>query len=87
MKIIYITFDFVLRILVMNLFANTTPPVRQDLLTKTTDACVVLAFVVNTAKLVGALILILTLHFCGGYDWLRNLTPHFHPIRLQQNLL
>ena len=49
-----VTFDFVLRILVVNLFANTAPPVRQDLLTKATDACVVLAFVVNTVKLVGA---------------------------------
>ena len=53
-KIKYVTFDFVLRILVMNLFANTALPVRQDLLTKATDACVVLAFVVNTVKLVGA---------------------------------
>ena len=82
MKIKYATFDFVLRILVMNLFANTAPPVRQDLLTKATDACVVLAFVVNTVKLVCASISILTLHFFAGYDWLRNLTPHFHPIRL-----
>ena len=40
------------RILVMHLFANTAPPVRQDLLTKATDACVVLAFVVNTVRLV-----------------------------------
>ena len=71
----------------MNLFANTAPPVRQDLLTNATDACVVLAFVVNTVKLVGAWILTLTLHFCAGYNWLRNLTPHFHAIRLQQNLL
>ena len=53
MKIKYITFDFVLRILVMNLFASTALPVRQDLQTKATDACVVLAFVVNTVKLVG----------------------------------
>ena len=53
-KIKYVTFDFVLRILVMNLFANTAPSVRQDLPTKATDACVVLAFVVNTVKLVGA---------------------------------
>ena len=69
----------------INLFANTAPPVRQDLLTKATDACVVLAFVVNIVKLVGASIFIF--YFCAGYDWLRNLTLHFHPIRLQQNLL
>ena len=34
----------------MNLFASTALPVRQDLLTKATDACVVLAFVVNTVN-------------------------------------
>ena len=81
-KIKYVTFDFVLRILVMNLSANIAPPVRQDLPTKATDASVVLAFVVNIVKLVGAWISILTLHFFADYDWLRNLTQHFHPIRL-----
>ena len=54
MKIKNVTFEFFLRILVINLSANTAPPVRQDLLLKATDACVVLAFVVNTVKLVGA---------------------------------
>ena len=34
----------------MNLFASTALPVRQDLQTKATDACVVLAFAENTVN-------------------------------------